>query len=457
MVKKFDVIVIGAGSGLNISDAAASMGKKVAVVEEGPMGGTCLNRGCIPSKIVIHSASLLEEIKRASKFGINVKNNNVNFAAITGRASRIVDGDAKNIEYGIRHDKNHTLYKMRGKFIGQKLLQVGKEKITADKIFIAAGTRSLIPAIKGLDKVKYLTSTEALRLKKLPKNLIIIGGGYIAAELAHFFGALGSKITIIQRNIRLIPNVDEEVADKFTKIFSKKFKVVLNKEVTEVSKKNGKIMVYARDMVTNKIDSYPGDELLLAVGRIPNTDILDVKAGGIELNEKGYVRVNEFLETNVPGVWAIGDIAGVYQFKHSANLESQYAYINAFSKHKLPVDYRAMPYAIFSNPEVAGVGKTEQELRDKKIAYAVGKYEYIHTGMGTAILDEEGFVKFLVEKGTGKILGCHILGTQASTLIHEVVIAMRTGDGSINAIKEAIHVHPALSEVVQRAANSVEY
>ncbi len=455
-MKKFDVIVIGAGSGLNISDAAASMGKKVAVIEEGPMGGTCLNRGCIPSKIVIHSASLLEEIKKAGKFGINVKGKNVNFAAITGRASRIVDEDAKKIEYGIRHDKNHTLYKMRGKFIGKKLLQVGKEKITADKIFIAAGTRSLIPAIKGLDKVRYLTSTEALRLKKLPKNLIIIGGGYIAAELAHFFGALGSKITIIQRNIRLIPNVDEEVADKFTKIFSKKFKVVLNKEVTEVSKKKGRITVYARDMATNKIDSYSGDELLLAVGRIPNTDILDVKAGGVELNERGYVRVNEFLETNVPGVWAIGDIAGVYQFKHSANLESQYAYINAFGKHKLPVDYRAMPYAIFSNPEVAGVGKTEQELRDKKIAYAVGKYEYIHTGMGTAILDEEGFVKFLVEKGTGKILGCHILGTQASTLIHEVVIAMRTGDGDISSIRNAIHVHPALSEVVQRAALNVE-
>ena len=456
-MKKFDVIVIGAGSGLNISDAVASMGKKVAVVEEGPMGGTCLNRGCIPSKIVIHSASLLEEIKRAGRFGINVKSKSVNFASITGRASRIVDDDARNIEYGIRHDKNHKLYKMRAKFIGPKLLQVGKETITADKIFIAAGTRSLIPAIKGLDKVKYLTSTEALRLKKLPKNLIIIGGGYIAAELAHFFGALGSNITIIQRNIRLIPNVDEEVADKFTKIFGKKFKVVLNKEVTEVNKKNGKITVYSKDMSTNKIDSYSGDELLLAVGRIPNTDILDVKACGVELNERGYVKVNEFLETNVPGVWAIGDIAGVYQFKHSANLESKYAYINAFGKHKLPVDYRAMPYAIFSNPEVAGVGKTEQELRDKKIAYSVGKYEYIHTGMGTAILDEEGFVKFLVEKGTGKILGCHILGTQASTLIHEVVIAMRVGDGSINSIKEAIHVHPALSEVVQRAANSVEY
>ncbi len=455
-MKKFDAIVIGAGSGLNISNAITSTGKKVAVVEEGPMGGTCLNRGCIPSKMIIHSANLLEEIKNAGKFGIKIKGFKVDIAKITGRANGMVDKDARDIERSIRADKYHNLYKMRGKFIGKKILQVGKEIITADKIFIAAGTRSLIPAIKGLDKVKYLTSTEALRLRKLPRRLIVIGGGYIAAELAHFFGTLGSKITIIQRNIRLIPNVDEEVAGKFTSIFSKKYNVVVNHEVTEVRKNGSKIEVYAINADTKKIKKFTGDQLLLAVGRIPNTDLLDLKAGGIEVKEKGYVRVNEFLETNIPGIYAIGDIAGIYQFKHSANLESIYAYVNAYGGKKIAVDYRAMPYAIFSSPEVAGVGMTEQELKAKNIAYSVGKYNYINTGMGAAIIDKDGFVKFLVEKATDKILGCHILGKHASTLIHEVVIAMREGDGSIDSIKNAVHIHPALNEVVQRAANKVK-
>ena len=236
-MKKFGLIVIGAGSGLNVSSAAADKGIKVAVVENGPMGGTCLNRGCIPSKMLIHSADVAEIIKSSKKFGIESKINKINFRKIVDRVSKIVDKDAKGIEEGIKADKNTTLYKTEGKFVGFKTLKVGKETITADKIVIAAGTRPFIPKIEGLSDVDFITSDGALRLKKLPKTMTVIGGGYIAAELAHFFGSLGAKITIIQHNELLVPNEDIEIAEKFTEIFRKKYNVLLGYNAVKVSRK----------------------------------------------------------------------------------------------------------------------------------------------------------------------------------------------------------------------------
>ena len=450
-MKKFDIIVIGAGSGLIISSAAADKGLKVAIVEKGPMGGTCLNRGCIPSKMLIHSAFVAETIKNAKTFGINPKGYTINFKKIIERA-KIVDKDARDIEKGIRADKNTTLYKTEGKFIGNKTLKVGKETIKANKIVIAAGTRPFIPPIEGLKNVDYITSKEALRLKKLPKSMAIVGGGYIAAELAHFYGQLGTKITIIQRNPNLIPNEDEEIKKKFTEIFRKKYNIFTEHTAVKVSKKGKNFVVEAEK--NGKRKKIISEQLLVATGRAPNTDILDVKKTGVKINKRGYVKVNKYMETNIKGIWALGDIAGIYLFKHSANLEANYVYNNIFHK-KAKVNYHAMPHAIFSSPQIAGVGFTEQQLKEKNIPYAIGKYLYIRTGMGIALEDKEGFVKIYADKKTRKILGCHIIGTNASALIHEVIVAMKSGKGTIDNIKNAVHVHPALPEVVQRAVNSI--
>ncbi len=455
-MEEFDVIVIGAGSGLIISDAAASAGLKVAVVEKGPMGGTCLNRGCIPSKILIHSAEVAETIRNAKKFGILVKSHKVNFAAITRRVSKLVDTDAKSIEKAIRADKNTKLFKREAKFIGDRTLKIGKREIRGEKVFIAAGTREFIPPIEGLNKVKYITSTEALRLRKQPKSMIIIGGGYIAAEMAHFYGSLGTKINIIQRNQLLVPREDSDIAKKFTEIYSKKFKVMLNATASKVERKGSKILTTAVSVDGKKKKQFISDQILIATGRISNADTLNVKEAGVETTQQGFIKVNEFLETSAPNVWAIGDIAGIYLFKHSANMEAEYAYRNAFSGKKERADYYAMPHAIFSSPQIAGVGFTEDELRQKNMKYVSGKYEYAHTGMGEAMQDRDGFVKILVEAGTRKILGCHIIGTDASSIIHEVIVAMKSGEGKIENITNAVHVHPALSEVVQRAAFDAE-
>ena len=453
-MQSFDLIVIGAGSGLNISSAAAEKGLKVAVVEKGPMGGTCLNRGCIPSKIIIHSADVAETIRNSKSFGINSKINSVDFKYITGRTSKIVDKDAKEIEEGIREDKNTTLFKIEAKFIAERTLQVGKEAIKGDKVIIAAGTRPSVPNIEGLHDVDFITSDEALRLKKQPKSMTILGGGYIAAELAHFYGALGTKINIIQRGNLLVPNEDEEIASKFTEIFRKKYNVLTNFNATKVMKKGKKFVVTAQNKKNSK--KIISDALLVAAGRNPNTDILDVKKGNIEVNEKGFIKTNEYLETTAKSTWALGDIAGKFLFKHSANLEAQYVYNNAILNKKHPVDNSAMPHAIFSSPQIAGVGLREQDLKQKKIDYAAGRYDYINSGMGIALQDKEGFVKIFADRKTRKILGCHILGTDASTLIHEVIVAMKN-NLSVDAISNSVHVHPALSEVVQRAVNGIEW
>ncbi|MBI3116336.1 MAG: FAD-dependent oxidoreductase, partial [Thaumarchaeota archaeon] len=206
----------------------------------------------------------------------------------------------------------------------------------------------------------------------------------------------------------------------------------------------------------NKTNVIRSDQLLVATGRIPNSDGLDVDNTGVKTDEKGFVIADEFLETNVKGIFALGDAVGHYLFRHSANLESEYNFYNIIDpSNKVPVDYNVMPHAIFSSPQIAGVGKTEQQLRAEKVDYAVGKHNYIDTGMGQAIEDRSGFVKILVEKNTKKILGCHILGSDAATLIHEVLVAMKSGDGSVRNITRTVHIHPAMSEVIQRAAGAV--
>ena len=454
-MENFDVIVIGAGSGLNISSATSSMGLKTAVVEKGPMGGTCLNRGCIPSKMIIHAADVAETIDNARVFGINPKGYTVDFKKVTQRASKTVDKDARDIEEGIRASKNTTLFKTEGKFVGYKTLQVGNKKIKGNKIIIAAGTRPTIPPIEGLDKVDFMTSTEALRLTKQPKSLTIIGGGYISCELAHFYGALGTKINIIQRRDLLIPREDNEISRKFTEIFKKKYNVLSNSNAVKIAKK-GKNFVTTIEDKKGKRKNIISEKLLVAAGIRSNSDILDVKKTNVKTDKNGYIKTNEYMETSAKNIWALGDIAGKFFFKHSANLESEYVYYNAFGKEKRKIDYYAMPHAIFSSPQVAGVGMTEEELKEKKIDYAVGRYDYINSGMGIAIGDREGFVKILVDKKTRKILGCHILGTDASTLIHEVIVVMKSKQ-TVDLLRTSVHVHPALSEVVQRAGNRIEW
>jgi mycothione reductase len=477
--EKFDLIVIGSGSGLDVANAAAIQNHlKVAIIEKDKMGGTCLNRGCIPSKLLIHSADVAEAIRHADIFGINVDSYSVDFEKIVKRVNNITDSNSESIKNSYRDSDNPKLFSKECKFIDHKKISfVDGEStkttttITAEKILIASGTTPRIPEVKGLQESGFVTSDEAFRLRKQPRVLTFIGGGYIACELAHFYGSLGTEINIVQLGDKLIPNEDEEISQKFTEVFSQKYNVYLGYRAESVTKRNSKAInnnngnldifhLTAAHTASKEKLELESDCLLVAVGRVPNTDSLHLEKTGVILNEEGFISADEYLETNVKGIFALGDVVGRYQFKHNANNEAQYAYHNILnSDKKIPVDYSAMPHAIFSSPQVAGVGFTEQQLKRQNMRegndYLKSIYPYIQTGMGEALEDRDGFVKFLVNKKDRKILGCHIMGTDASTLIHEVLVAMRAADGTIDSIKKTIHIHPALSEVISKAAGSI--
>lgn len=452
-MKNFDLIVIGTGSGLDVSADAAERGLSVAIVEEGPFGGTCLNRGCIPSKMLIHSADVMETIRSARQFGIHATVDRVDWDFIVRRATDEVDSDARMVEEGNQQAPNIEVFKGRARFIGEKLLEVNGEQISADTIVIAAGTRPRIPPVPGIEDVPYVTSDEALRLPEQPRRLAIIGGGYIAAELAHFFGALGTEVTIIQRSGTMLRGEDDDVSRRFTEVYKRRFNVLLNAVSTRASRNGSQIVLDVS--VDGESEQVECDGLLVATGRIPNTDLLEVEATGVEVDGRGFIRADEYLETDVPGIWALGDIVGRYLLKHSANLEAAYVSHNiVHSDEKAPVDYHAMPHGIFASPQVGGVGARERDLREQGVEYVSAVYDYFDTAYGSSIEDRDGFVKVLADPHTREILGCHIIGADAVTLIQEVANPMRLRQ-TTDAITQSIYVHPALPEVVQRAFNAL--
>ena len=453
-MKKFDVITIGSGGGSKISSPAASMGFKVAVIEKDRLGGTCLNRGCIPSKMLIHPADVAIEIKEAYRY--NIHHNpafTVDFAKLVERISSTVDADSNKIETSYTNHPNIIFYRGTAKFIENKVIEINNEQITADKIFIAVGTRPTIPNIPGLTGTPYMTSTEALRNTKLPSSMIIIGGGYIGCELGHAYGALGCKTTFLVRS-KLLRAQDEEIAAEFQKVFSQYHDIRLGAIPTQVEYNNNTFTVhFTQDGKTLTVNA---ETLLMATGITSNVDTLDLINTDIELLPGNFIKVDEHLETTVPGIWSMGDCIGKYFFRHSVNFEGEYLFDYIFgSKPKSPIHYPPMPHAVFTHPQVAGVGATEEELKNKKIDYVVGLNPYKSSAMGMALLSEYGFCKILVDRKTRKILGGHIIGPEASDMIH-MIIAYMNMSGTLDDMLRTIYIHPALPEIVRNAARKAK-
>jgi dihydrolipoamide dehydrogenase len=453
-MRKFDVITIGSGGGAKISSPAASMGLKIAVIEKDSLGGTCLNRGCIPSKMLIHPADVAIEIKEAHRFDIhNDPKFSVNFAKLIERISQTVDGDSSKIEKSYSTHPNITLFKGTAKFLENKVIEINNEQITAEKIFIAVGTRPTIPHIPGLAGTPYMTSTEALRNTTLPASMIIIGGGYIGCELGHAYGALGTKTTFLVRS-KLLRAQDAEVADEFQKVFSKYHDVRLGAVPAKVEYSNNTFTVhYAQD---GKNASVSAEALLIATGITSNADTLDLINTDIGLKPGNYIKVNDHLETDVAGIWSLGDCIGKYFFRHSVNFEGEYLFDHIFGgKSRSPIHYPPMPHAVFTHPQVAGVGATEEELKAQGIDYAVGLNPYKSSAMGMALLSDHGFCKILVDRKSRKILGGHIVGPEASDMIH-MVIAYMNMNAMLDDMLRTIYIHPALPEIVRNAARKAK-
>ena len=457
-MKKYGLIIIGSGSGTNYLENILhdNPGMRVAVIDKDEPGGICLTRGCIPSKMLLYPADLVRAIGEAKKFGIGADIKKIDFRRLMERMQGKVSMEIRGMRRGLSNNPAVDYYHEIAEFIAPYTLRVGKEEITSKMIFLCTGSRPLIPAIKGLDKAGWLTSDTLLKMSRLPKSIAIIGGGYIAAEYGHFFSAMGAKVTIIGRNPLFLHEEEPEVSELAKSEMSKFMSILTNHEVIEVRKEKGRKKVIAKDRSSGRKKTIVADEIIVAAGRAPNTDLLHPEKGGVKTGKDGWIMVNERLETSQPGIWAFGDALGRHQFKHVANYGSGVAYKNAFLKKRERTDYHAVPHAIFSHPEIAGVGLGEKEAVEEygEKNVLIGFQRYQDTAKGMA-MDAKGFVKVIVKRGTGKLLGAHIIGPHASVLIHEIIILMNTREQNAYPILKGMYVHPALSEVVAMAFGSL--
>ena len=449
-MEKYDAIVVGSGSGMMIADAAVSSGMKVALVEMDKLGGTCLNRGCIPSKMVIYPADLVNQIKHAERLGVHAKIERIDFEHIMRRTREFVEHDRRPMEENIPKVEGLTYYPVRGEFVGDHTMKVGDKHITAENIFLVSGSRPLIPPIKGLDKVEYVTSREVWDMNRRPMSMIIVGGGLIACEMAHFFNAMGTEVTVLSRSPRLIKQGEPEVSEILLTSLRERMRVEVGVEVTEVRGVGGQVEVTAVDG-DGDMKSYRAEKLFIAAGRTSNADTLKPENTGVEVDDRGYIKVDENYLTTKPGIYAFGDAIGKAMYKHVANKEAELVWHGFTEGHVHPLDYDKVPYAVFTWPQVASVGLTEREAAARGHDYLVGEYNYIDTAKGAAMDEEDGYVKVILEDESYRILGAHIVGPYAPILIQEIINVMNAGDGSVWPITEAMHIHPALPEVVQRA------
>ncbi len=450
-MKHFDIMIIGSGSGMSIADAALNRGMEVAVIEAGPLGGTCLNRGCIPSKMVIYPADIINTIREARKLGIKASIEEIDFAHIMERSAKLVEEDVNHMEEGVRPAPGLTMYRDVGEFVSDYTMEVGGETIGAENVFIVSGARPRIPPIEGLEEAGYRTSRNVWEIRERPESILIVGGGFVAVELAHFFSSVGSEITLLSRSPRLIKFAEPEVSELLGREMGKRMDIHYGVEAVEARRNGGLKEIATVSKATGERRRFRGEEILIAAGRRSNADLLKPENTGVELDDRGYVIVNEHLETSKPRIWAFGDAIGKHMFKHVANYEAGVAWNNFTHQHKEAVDYSAVPYAVFTHPQVAGVGMTEQQALDAGYDVLIGSYDYKNTAMGAAMGVEEGFVKFVIDASTNKILGGSIVGPYAAVMMQEIINAMNTEDGTPDSIHRAMYIHPAAPEVVQRA------
>ncbi|MEY4173072.1 MAG: hypothetical protein RI900_237 [Actinomycetota bacterium] len=445
----YDLVIIGTGSGNSIIGPEMDH-LRIAIAERGVFGGTCLNRGCIPSKMLIYPADLALQARNSGRLGISTSFDGVDWPAIVqrifGRIDPIAEGGRR-----YRHSLPHVdVYEHSAHFVGDRTVQVGDTVIRGEQVVIAAGARSFVPDVPGLDTVPFHTSDTIMRIPRLPEHLIVLGGGFIAVEMAHVFQALGSKVTIINRSHVLMRAEDHDVAARFTEVSAARFDLVLGAAVRQVaSTADGVRVTVETDGHTRSIE---GDVLLVAAGRIPNSDQLHVGQGGIEVDAAGNVKVDRYGRTSAPGVWALGDINGRHQLKHMANGEAKVVRHNLMHPDDLrEYDSRPAPHAVFSNPQIGAVGLTEAEAIAGGEPYCTISHAYGDAAYGWAMEDTSGFCKLIGDPRTRQVVGAHVVGYQASMLVQFLVQGMHLGNTADDMALGQVWIHPALSEVVEQA------
>ncbi len=443
MIKQYDVIVIGSGGGMKIALPAAKLGLKTTLIEQDAVAGTCLNRGCIPSKMLIYPSELPHLLTEAQKINVHSESSpTIDFPSLIERISETVDAMSDRQRNTLLKTPNLDFIPAHAEFLSDRIIQAGQHQITAPRIFIATGSKPFVPNISGLNNTPYMTSQEALRRTDLPRQLLVIGASYIAVEIGGAYAGAGAQVDFIVRS-RFLRQEDQEIGQVFAEQFSKHHSVHQGMIPEKVTFSDSLFTVSSQDKTLQ------GDALLVATGTVPCTEDLGLSNTGIHTTKQGFIQVDDHLETSVKGIYALGDCIGRYLFRHTVNHEGEYLVRTALKNDPPPpLDYGPVPHAIFTNPEIAGVGLTEEQAQG--MDYIVGKANYSDSNAGLARGYDHGFAKLLIDRATGKILGAHILGPEASNMIHLFILALKT-QATIDDLADMIFIHPALPEIARDA------
>ena len=446
-MQHFSLAIIGSGSGNNlVPDDDA--GGPVALIEVGAFGGTCLNRGCIPSKILVHTADVAVQARTAPSFGIDAEVTGVDWPSIRDRTFSKID---RISAAGRRHraEADHvTLFEGRARFVGPHELVIDDTNgITADRIVVATGSRPMIPPVIADAGVDFWTSDNIMRIDELPASMVIVGGGSVAAEFAHIFSGLGVEIHVVNKADALLPTLDTEISGRFTALARQRWDVHLGAKITAVHRHGAG----GAAVVLDNGAKVAGDLLLVAAGRRPNSDDMGLELAGVRVRDDGRVQVDEYGRTTADGIWSIGDASSPYELKHVANSEARaVAHSLAHPEDLRPFRHEWVPAAVFTDPEIATVGARLQDLAGKR-PYVEATQPYHDTAYGWALQDTTGFCRLYADPATGRLLGAHIMGYQASLLIQPLVQAMSFGQSVASMARGQYWIHPALAEVVENA------
>ena len=455
-MQHFDLCVIGSGSGNSIIDKQFR-DQRVALVDKGErFGGACLNVGCIPTKMFVHPADLAASVDHARRLGVDLALGGVDWPAIRDRIFGRIDPISEGGEQWRRSNDNVTLYREESHFTGPKQLLIGDETITADRFVLAAGSRPHVPVRPGMEDplvaARLHTSDDIMRLEKLPASLVIIGGGVVAAEFAHIFASFGTRVTLLQRSDVLLRKEDADIGEAFTELLAKRVNVRLKQHVI------GFEMTDRDTLIVESVDpdgihyDFEAERVLVAQGRVPNSDLLNLSAAGVALHPDGRVVVDENQQTMVKGIFALGDVSSASQLKHVANHEARVVQHNLLHPRRMiAADHRFIPHAVFSDPQIAAVGITEQQAEQTGRPFVTVLQDYASVAYGWAMEDEGHFVKLIADPGTKRLLGAHIIGPEATTLIQPLIQAMSFDLDVPSMARGQYWTHPALTEVVENA------
>ncbi|MEJ5996980.1 mycothione reductase [Corynebacterium sp. H130] len=450
MAQHYDIIIIGTGSGNSIPGPEFD-DKSIAIVEKGVFGGTCLNVGCIPTKMYVYAADIAREIGDSAKFGINSTLESVDWPSIVSRVfDRRIDPIAAGGEAYRRGPEtpNIDVYAEHATFVGPRTLKVGDAEITGDSIIIATGSRPSIPPAIESSGVRFYTNEDIMRMPSLPQHMTIVGAGFIACEFAHVFSALGVKVTQLVRSERMLRGLDDDIATAFAQAAETQWEVRYN---TEVMGATDGLQLELSDGSTLETDV-----LLVATGRTPNGDLMDLEKAGIDMDGSS-IKVDEFGRTTADGVWALGDVSSPYLLKHVANAEMRAVKHNIAHPEDLqPMPHDLVPAAVFSSPQIAYVGLTEAQAREK-YDVTVKIQNYSDVAYGWAMEDSGHFAKLIADKATGRLLGAHIIGPQASTLIQQLITVMAFDLDCRDVATKQYWIHPALPELIENALLGLEF